>query len=362
MMRTAINRWRVVTLVPAVAAAAFAAACDPCFGVAGCDGPKRAGLTGRILDDVSGRPVAGVSVDILWRSGVELAIDSTRVHSNGDGLFSAEIDALGIGISFVDVVVSPPNAAPYRVRNVPVLVRPRRGESTVLPAWSSAPSLPDLGAAFRRGVPPTPLPETDVEFRRTGGTAVTGLINERFTTRTGPDGWFRFFSKQVVPQSGDELLGELTLDLPPFGPTTRPASVTPSPVFRPNAALHSFGFGPNLEYHFLVVDASDARRRVANVLVEFQRTGGIMVSQESWSVTTDASGLVVFPGRAEALGTLEGLLRVTPPAPSQPFERNITLTTFDADGIRFFDTLRVGTALPTQVGVRLSPGGAGSKP
>lgn len=328
------------------------AACDPCTGVAGCNGDPVAGLSGRILDEISGAPAAGVAVDVIRTDGVAVARDSVRVFTDAEGLFMAELDATELGDAIVDVVVSPPGLPGYRVRDIHVPVSRRRGEALVLPTWANRPSLPELAFSFRRAFPKVVLPNVHVTFKRTGGAQLTGLgPNETFTTQSGADGWFPLFARQVKPVSFDTVFGELTVDeAAPF--QTRSVKIVPSHEFRRHSRLLDFGFGPSIEWHFLAIDRGHTDRAVSGVVVEFQKTGGLPVTVPDWSATTDGTGQVIFPGMTEAIGTLAGHLRVTPPTPWKPFERDVTLDTFDADSGRTFDTLWVGPGLPYFVRIR----------
>jgi hypothetical protein len=55
---------------------------------------------------------------------------------------------------------------------------------------------------------------------------------------------------------------------------------------------------------------------------------------------------VAFRGAAIDSGTLFGILKVTPPPPSKPYERPIELETYDQDGARFYGVLGVGPGMP----------------
>src|SRR6202007_2498606 len=51
--------------VAAIGVAVFAGACDPCSGVTACTGSAHVSGTGRVLDDRTGHPVAGVVIDFV---------------------------------------------------------------------------------------------------------------------------------------------------------------------------------------------------------------------------------------------------------------------------------------------------------
>ena len=72
-------------LCAAVAAAALmlaASACDECSGVPSCVGSGEVSYTGHFIERRSGRPVAGVAVDFVRSSGVELAVATPHAVSD----------------------------------------------------------------------------------------------------------------------------------------------------------------------------------------------------------------------------------------------------------------------------------------
>lgn len=345
-----LHRLRV-SVINVFLLAGLVTACDPCTGMAGCSGDPAAGISGRILDEITGAPAAGVPIDFIRVGGAPVRRDSVRVTTDSEGLFAATLDALASEDVIVDVVVSPPGLPGYRVRNLRVPVSRRSGEAMVLPAWANRPTLPELAYAYRRAFPKSTYTNVNVTFRRTGGTPVDGLVNETFTTSGGADGWFALFARQVRPLTLDTLYGELTVaEAAPF--QTRSVKIVPSHEFRRHARLLDFGFGPSIEWHFIAIDRGHGGRVVSGVTVEFQKTGGIPVTVPNWTATTDGTGQVIFPGMTEASGELFGRLSVTPPAPWKAFQRDIALSTFEADSGRMFDTLWVGPGLPYKVRVR----------
>ena len=331
----------------ALASVVMSMACDPCSGVVACSGDPRVSLTGRILDESSGRGVSGVVIDVVRVGGTELERDSVRVRTDDEGLFGVDLGATSTGEVLVDIAVAHASGA-YRVRNLSLTPTTRRGEGKVLRPWSTQPRLPDLGVTFRRGFPSYALSGVQVEFRRTGGTELIGLDNGIYRTTTGSDGWFELFGARVTPTDADDVIGDLVIHAPdPIGTYVhRNVRITPSVTFREAPRLRTFGVGPNIEYHFEAMYRGRFGVVVPGVRVEFTRTAGIRVTEESWSATTDAFGRVAFHGFALDTGTLQGTLRIIPPAPAKTYERPIELRTYDADGARFWGILGIGPGLP----------------
>ena len=340
--------------IAAVSTAVVMTACDPCSGIIGCTDSSTLAVLGRIVEDGTGTAARGVAIDFIRNGGTPLERDSVRVYTDHEGLFRLSVPAAAPGEVEGDLIVTPATGAPYRVRNQRFRIATRNGDARVLPTWSTMPRLPDLGMLFRRGFPPITIGDAAIEFRQTGGPPAIGLTNGLFETVTGSNGWFLLFGNQVRPTNNDDVIGDLVARLPPPAGDliTRDVHVAPTPVFRPAATVRAIGIGPNIEYHFATFDRGHFDRPVAGVRVEFQRTGGITVSQESWSAVTGAAGRVIFPGYADSFGTLLGRLRIIPPEPWKSYERDVVLEAYDVDGPRLFDTLGVGPGLPYYVRIR----------
>lgn len=328
-------------------------ACEPCSGVVNCDTGAHVSLSGRILDDVTGAPVAGVTVDLVRTSGVTLASDSTRTRTDADGLFTFTVPAATNGDAVVDVVVRGVALGSYRVRGVRLTSTQRRGDGRVLPAWSTWPRLPDLATVYRRGHPRTPLAGAQIEFQQTGGPPLQGLTDGVYRTSSGDDGWFLLFGSAVRPTEADEVVGDLVITHPalPRPAIHRDVRIPAQPVFRAAAALRTFGAGPSLEYHFAFNDRGTVTP-VAGVRVQFQRTDGIRGTVESWEQVTGPDGRAVFEGYALDTGVMRGTLTVTPPSPFKAYQVSVELPTFDHDTAQVFGVYGVGPGLPYYVIIR----------
>ena len=336
------KRW-----VLGIGAVGVLSACDPCTGVAGCAGSPRLSLSGRIVHESTGRGAGGVIVDLVRVAGAQLERDSVRVTTDSEGLFQISIPAIETGEVSVDLTVKHASGS-YRVRDMPMTVTSRRGEGHVLRPWSTEPRLPDLGMTYRRGNPRVALSGAAIEFRRTGGNEVIGLENGVYRTTAGPDGWFELFGGRVKPSGAEDVVGDLIIQgPPPIGTYVHTGvRIAPIVVFRDAPALRTFGVGPNIEYHFETMYRGRYGVVVPDVRIEFTRTGGISVTEESWSGTTDERGRIAFRGAADQPGVLYGTLKVIPPAPAKTYERSIALQTFDEEGARFWGVLGIGPGLP----------------
>lgn len=182
---------RLVVAAGALGAALLATACDPCTGVVGCSVDPRIGVSGQIVErgdpsnadgaPLSGdgiplaRPVRGVRVEVIPTAGAATPGPAVAT-TDGNGWWQVSIPGTQDGPATVDVVVSAPGSASYRVRDVAVRSSRRRGDGTVLGRWTSRLYLSKLGevidwpSGFRRE-------GTRVHAIRTGGGRIEATRN-----------------------------------------------------------------------------------------------------------------------------------------------------------------------------------------
>lgn len=328
-------------------AVAAVTGCDPCFGVSACNVSARFAVQGRLLDDSTGRPVRGAAIDFVRTGGIATERDSARVLTNDEGLFHFDMNAQGVGEVGGDIVVRLPNGGGYRSPGMRFPASTRRGEGKLLPPWSTTPRLPDLAVVYRRGTPFEALADVVVEFRQTGGPLVSGIQNGLYTDTTDASGMFYLFANQVQPLDGGDVVGDLTVKLPPpLDAVHRDMHIPVQTVFKPASRLHLVGVGPNLEYHIEVRNRGTGEV-VPGVRVDFERTGGIAVEPPTWSQVTERSGRVVFPVRALAPGTLTGNVTIAPSPPFKTYQKTgLQFPTYDEDGARLFMAVGIGPGLP----------------
>jgi hypothetical protein len=337
-----------IIVVWAFVCVAGALACDPCAGMAGCNGEAHVGVTGRLLEETTGDPAVGVAIDLVRTGGVALERDSVRTHTDAHGVFELDVTARGAGAVEGYVAVRPRGSAGYRVMNLDLQTSARRGEARALVPWSTVPALRDYAVISLRGAPSMIAASVPIEFRRTGGAAVDGLVNDVFSATTDSSGSVPLFGFLVSPLDVGDVIGDLTVFFPlPIGPKVRrDVRVPASAVFRKQLQLMFLGVGPSLEYHIETGRRGSYGEYVQGVRVEFERTGGIAVEPANWVSFTDPGGRVAFPVRAMESGTLTGNVRIIPPAPWVAFERQgLSFPTFDADGARLILIVEVGPGI-----------------
>ncbi len=331
------------------------AACDPCFGIALCNVAPRVVVSGRLLNDTTGRPEGGATIDMVRDSGVSTSRDSIRAVTDADGLFLLDVEASEVGEITTHFVVRPRSGPGYRAFGVRVTTTTRGGEAYALPPWSTIPHLPDYGEVFRRGGANETLPLVDVEFRRTGGVAFKNNPSGMFSSRTGATGLVPLMGDAVLPADAGDMVGDLTIFLPaPLGPSVhRGYRIAATPEYRRAARIRRVGAGPSLNYLF------QARRRarpdivVPGVTIYFTQRSGPPIDPSSWVVTVNASGDAFFPGRALDTGMVVGDLNVNVPAPFKSYSRPAQqFPTFDTDSITVAPLIGVGPWFPHYVIIR----------
>jgi hypothetical protein len=329
-------------------------ACDPCSGVALCFVEPHVGMSGRLLNDTTGKPISNAAIDLLWAGGVRLERDSVRVVTDANGLFEIDVVAAEVGESVVNVAVQPPSAEGYRVIGLTLRAAIRGGEARVFPPWTNVPQLPDFGEAFRRGAGRENLANAEIEFRPTSGVALRNLPGGVWRTTTNGSGLFPLFGGAITPVDVGDVIGDLTIFLPPpLGASVhRNYRVKATADYQYAARIHRVGAGPSLEYRMTVKNRGNGTN-VEGARVDFVRTGGIDIDPPTWSNVSDVGGNVLFTSRASERGIVIGNITVTPPAPFKSYTSvGRSFATFEADSNPVAPAIEVGLGLPYYAIVR----------
>lgn len=182
-----------------------------------------------------------------------------------------------------------------------------------------------------------PAPDVGVEFRRTGGIAITP---DRIGGRTGSDG--RFELKAAVNDAG-EVIGELAV-FPASGPP-RIISNVRLRTFESGGLRFAgvFGFGPALRYVGEVLRNDGTP--VVGAQVTWTQVSGIPASPTVLNMITDAGGrfpLTLIPSMD---GEVVGTVRVRPPPPwaaaAEFTFTNLRLNSFETGDLRLAVTYRI---------------------
>ncbi len=183
-----------------------------------------------------------------------------------------------------------------------------------------------------------PATNVAMEFRRTGGVAITP---ERISGRSGPDG--RFELRPVVTDSGT-LIGDLIIS-PAVGAARTIPNIRLSTFDTGELRFGGvFGYGPSLRYAIELWTFAQLGP-ASNVGVEFRRTGGVAMSPERISSTTGADGrFEIAPSVADS-GTVLGEIAVFPSVGPPRIIPNVRLQTFETGDLRFGGVYGFGPAL-----------------
>jgi hypothetical protein len=332
MPNTRHRCWLALTCV--ALCAQLLVACDPCAGVVGCVTSERVAIQGRLVDVIDARAVGSARVWLVRSDGT--ARDSAATTTDGGGNFQV---SLSTESGTFDIGISPPGLAPYVVHNVQLASSTRSGDGNVLGVWVNRPVFGTaLELIHRDG---TPVTSGTVTFRRTGGVALSGpgLVDGVFTS--GIDGGGRVaFLSNVYAAGADNVVGVLTVDA---GDRAGPSvfadfSFAPSYVFRARD-VRRLAVGARLDWHLLIYNRATAVG-VPGTTVSFQRTGGIATSPESFTLTTDAAGQLVFPLAPLQAGTVVGDITVQPPPPAHSYRiSGLLFQSFEDDAAR---SIRIG--------------------
>lgn len=247
---------RVATLALAALAGAFAltlTACDPCTGVASCaTGGAYLAATGQIVDRITGQGVDGVRIDVVRTGGIGVEQDSVSAITSDGGFWRVQLAPAGEGTLDVDVQVSPPGEPGYRVRGLRFMTRLHGGDANLNQAWVSTPYFSYAGELYLRGTTDDRIQGRPIQFRLTGGvqTRGTGVRDSVFRATTDAGGRVELFPQReqggLLPLGGDDLIGDLTVDLgAPLGPSTvRDVRLTPSYVYFGQVRILRLAVGP----------------------------------------------------------------------------------------------------------------------
>ena len=242
---------RVRSLLTFVIVAAGQSACDPCTGVANCDSGAYLAVDGRIVDPITGAGLDGVRIDVIRVGGVALEVDSMQSVTKDGGHWRVEFKPRTAGSVEVDVVVSPPGFASYRVPSVSLQTRARGGDANVLDPWVPEPYFSYAAEFYRIGTADERIDGALVEFRRTGGVALrgSGIQGGAFRGSTDVAGRITIFPTRgnaVFPVTFGDVVGDFLVS---FGPTNstsvvRDVRLTPTPVYRQQRSIVREGVGP----------------------------------------------------------------------------------------------------------------------
>ena len=334
-----------------IAGSVLPVACDPCSGTAQCVNGTYLAADGQIVDAGSGRGVDGVRIDVTRRGGILVDRDSVSTVTANDGHWRVQFDPASGGNLDVDVNVTAPTGASYRVRDLRLRTTERGGEGNLLDRWVANPFFANAAELFVRGTTDDRVVGASIEFRRTGGIDLLGpgVVNGVVHSSTDFAGRVNLFSPGedgVFTSAVGDVVGDLTVKRSPSDSTVVTGlHIRSTYLYRDVTGILRLGVGPSLEYQ------GEFRSRATGALlggvpVEFQRTGGVEVTVPNFTTISAANGRFSFRGRPLTSGALQGRLIFTAPFPSTPETLSVKLPTYEDDGGRFFGVIGAGAYLP----------------
>jgi hypothetical protein len=203
---------------------------------------------------------------------------------------------------------------------------------------------------FYRGNPTQPVPYAFAVFYRTAGAELRGSEWQGYySAQADSTGGFPLLGNAVFSAGLLDVVGDVRVIFqvsPLRGESVvHGVHLRPTYLYRPPAATHFLGVGPNLTYFTRLYNRATAAG-VAGVPVAFTRTGGIRAASDTFTAVSDAGGNFVYRFNPLEQGTLIGDLTVRPPGSAPLVVRGVRLDTFDADGIRFLSSIGIGPHLP----------------
>lgn len=325
----------IFPLLGAVVLAFATGGCDPCAGMVSCTGEPALRVGGLIVLQETGEPVPRVAVTLIRVAGVELLRDTVEASTGDDGYFHFEVGARQEGAVTVHMVVAPPAGTPYQVSNLSLETSAVRGDGHDLGRWTSQPYVRYIGQLqdrlTRQPIRPAPG-EITVDFRRTGGVEIEPEVLEGVPVDFG--GRFRLTAD---PAAHGAVVGELTVHDPSLpAPYTRQFSVPTYHDGRPQTLVGVIFVGPSLFYIGQLFFRDENGTRLAlGTEVEFRRTGGIPVSQDTAVTEVMEWGGFPLPVHTVYEGEVIADLIFRPPAPWRGDTiRDLHIPTFNSDEVR----------------------------
>jgi len=268
---------------------------------------------------------AGVEIEFRRIGGIEVDPDTFVVHTNADGAFSLSTTPLADGVLIGDLIVRPPLPAVAETIRAVQMQTLETEPLVLIGAWGYGFGLFYGSQLWLRGTG-GPAVGLDVEFRRTGGIAISPEV---IASRTDTAGRFPLGASA---NGAGEVIGDLTVRLPdPLPPTIIRGVRVATFASDEMRFLGYWGVGPSLRY-LGIIRRADTDAPIADAVTEFRRTGGIAVTPALLTSRSIASGLFSLELNPLDTGEVVGSLTIRPPAPFRDTTfAGVRLRTFDSD-------------------------------
>jgi hypothetical protein len=305
----------------------LAIACDPCAGTVGCRQDPELSVEGRLVDWSTGRSNGGAGITLLARG------TSVTTTTGADGQFTLRTPVVGYGKTDYKLVVRPTGEREFTA-DLTCWITLTRGSGCPLGLVSSRPHVAVVAELSYRGSKDSVIAHAVVVFTRTFGAEIYGdsVTNDVITTQTNELGHVALLGPEVFSTSVSEVVGRLTVSLPPpLDSASLDTLRLPSTLaFRASPLLVALKVGPSIRYSYAF--SGPAGNPVAGVHVVLRRTGGVATAPDTAFGVTDSTGVVQLEMQPLDRGVVNAAISVTPRAPSAPFiVDGIALATHDDD-------------------------------
>jgi hypothetical protein len=323
-------------------------ACDPCFGtLPRCSVANRLAVEGRIVENGSGRSVEHAAVTLVVSDTVKGTRDSISTEADGAGFFQLSVDASVSGKIPFDVIVQAPSQLPYRVAGLRETTTRVRGESHDLGVWVAIPYFNTVGELVRRCAPARKFANVPVTVRSVYGPPVSGLnAGGVFTAVTDGSALFNLFDHTITPSAADTIgvVVEATVKGERLASGVRMGA---EHLFRVTTPLLQIPMAPESTYVGCIYDRALVTP-VANIQVDFTRTGGVPTAVATYSTVSDSDGAFALRlGPATDGAAVIGDLTVHSRFPSQTYtQKNQTFFSVSTPGAVGPPLFGVGLHLP----------------
>jgi hypothetical protein len=297
--------------------------CDPCAGTPQCSTSPRYRVTGVIVDHLTGRGVAGVHVDASFPAASG-SVTGSAVTAD-DGTWTLEAAAASASGDATFTILAPGKWA-YTTPPVTVHAVTARGAADVVGQWTDVPYVHYQATLYRRG---QPLGGASVQFIPVDPSSV---VLESAVSGSNDAG---VFNLDLAGKTLTGIVGTLLVSHPAMVQT---------------AHLTNYYIGVDYRYHIPQPQAAvtvggqiayggetlfrGTGEKVGNVGVTFRRTGGIPVTPEAVSTTSNATGFFRIDMTPLGDGDVIGDLTLTPPTGAAAVYHNVHLATYDSLAIR----------------------------
>lgn len=288
-------------------------------------------------------PATGAVVVFRRTGGAELLQDSVVAISGPEGRFHLEAEAAEGGEVVGSITVRSDVGPEYTIDDVHIPIADIRGDGSVLPQrWVVDPYFDFLGELYAFTTQRPIGVYSKVTFRRTGGIEIEP---DTFVAETDFDGRFTLTPKAL---GHGEIVGDLTVR-GVIGDrfdtrVIRDVRFSTTHVERPLAVRGVWYLGLSMRYVGQIHYRTDGEPAVG-VPVHFERTGGLEVEPDTFTVRTDGAGRFPLRFEPEESGVLTGRLTFELGPPVGTVTYDVEIPSLDVVEERVFNVWTLGPGL-----------------